>query len=409
MVGEALSDHKFTLLDVGCSSGIDPVWRIFEKSLLAFGFDPNIDEIERLSASEAATGVSYIPAFVGVPPGTPDAERLRSKQFWARNPWDRLSVARTLERRAMAPALSNAEATALNLWPLVRLANSEEPVILPSFCADRGIRDLDFIKIDVDGPDFLILRSLERSFQELRVLGVGIEVNFFGSDDPDTHTLHNVDRLMRKSGFDLFFLSSRPYSTAALPARYQHVFPAQTEFGRPLQGDAVYLRDAASPENVAWSSAQEPEKLLKLAALYSLAQLPDCAAEILVNFREHLAPIFDIETGLDILTHAAHIDDMPSTYREYIAAFEADDPCFYPRLSGSREALTQDSAASADNCVGKASANEVRAENERLRAKLRAVYASTSWNITAPLRWMSRNARSASSKLSEWISHKRLG
>ena len=155
------------------------------------------------------------------------------------------------------------------------------------------------------------------------------------------------------------------------------------------------------------SSAQEPEKLLKLAALYSLAQLPDCAAEILVNFREHLAPIFDIETGLDILTQAAHIDDMPSTYREYIAAFEADDPCFYPRPSGGREAPTQDSATSADNCVGQASANEARAENERLRAELRAVYASTSWNITAPLRWMSHNARSASSKVSEWISHKR--
>ena len=259
MVGETLSHHKFTLLDVGCSSGIDPVWRIFGKSLLAFGFDPNIDEIERLSASEAAAGVSYIPAFVGVPPGTPDAERLRSKQFWARNPWDRLSVARTLERRAMAPALSNAEATALNLWPLVRLANSEEPVILQSFCVDRGIRDLDFIKIDVDGADFLILRSLERAFHEFRVLGVAIEVNFFGSDDPDTHTLHNVDRLMRKSGFDLFFLSSRPYSTAALPARYQHVFPAQTEFGRPLQGDAIYLRDAASPENVACPRPRNPK------------------------------------------------------------------------------------------------------------------------------------------------------
>ena len=159
----------------------------------------------------------------------------------------------------MVPALSNAEATALNLWPLVRLANSEEPVILQSFCVDRGIRDLDFIKIDVDGPDFLILRSLERAFQELRVLGVGIEVNFFGSDDPDTHTLHNVDRLMRKSGFDLFSLSSRPYSTAALPARYQHVFPAQTAFGRPLQGDAIYLRDAASPENVACPRPRNPK------------------------------------------------------------------------------------------------------------------------------------------------------
>jgi hypothetical protein len=100
----------------------------------------------------------------------------------------------------MARALSNAEATALNLWPLVRLAKSEEPVILPSFCADRGIRDLDFVKIDVDGADFLILRSLERTFQELRVLGVGIEVNFFGSDDPDTHTLQNSTQAPSDAG-----------------------------------------------------------------------------------------------------------------------------------------------------------------------------------------------------------------
>jgi hypothetical protein len=40
--------------------------------------------------------------------------------------------------------------------------------------------------------------------------------------------------------------------------------------------------------------------------------LPDSAAEILVNFREQLASIFDIETGLNVLTEAAHADHMPS-------------------------------------------------------------------------------------------------
>jgi hypothetical protein len=394
MVGKALGQHKFTLLDVGCSSGIDPAWRIFGKSLCAFGFDPNIDEIERLSASETAAGVSYIPAFVGVPPMTPDADRLRSEQFWARNPWARLSAARTLDRRATAASMSNSEATALNLWHRARLANSEKPVILPSFCAERGIRDVDFVKIDVDGPDFLILRSLEGFFEECRVLGVGVEVNFFGSDDPDIHTFHNVDRLMRKAGFDLFFLSSRPFSVAALPARYQNVFPSTTEFGRPLQGDAIYLRDAASPENVAWSSVQKPEKLLKLAALYSLIRLPDCAAEILVNFREQLASIFDIETGLDVLTDAARADHMPTTHREYIAAFETDDPCFYSGPS-THERTAQDSALSADeSSVLKGCADHwVRAESERLRAELRAIRESTSWKVTAPLRWVSRRAR----------------
>jgi hypothetical protein len=399
MVGEALVDDKFTLLDVGCSSGIDQIWRVFGKSLRAFGFDPNIDEIERLAASETTAGVCYIPAFVGVPPGTPDADRLRNRRFWARSPWARLSVARTLKKRAAAADMSNREATALNLWHRLRLANADEPVILPVFCADRGIRDLDFIKIDVDGPDFLILRSLEGVLQELRVLGIGIEVNFFGSDDPNIHTLHNVDRFMRKSGFDLFFLSSRPYSVAALPARYQHVIPAQTEVGRPLQGDAIYLRDAASPENAGWR-VEEPAKLLKLAALYSLTGLPDCAAEILVNFQERLRLIFDVDAGLDVLTQAVRANNMPAKYRDYIAAFEADDPCFYPR-SASQEGRAQDTAVSMDKplgpreCASQAPADAVGAENERLRAELRAVYGSTSWRITAPVRWLSSRARRA--------------
>jgi hypothetical protein len=395
IVGEALADHKFTLLDVGCSSGIDPVWRVFGKSLRAFGFDPNIEEVERLAASETE-GVCYIPAFVGVPPGTSDADRLRNLKFWARSPWARLSVASTLEKRAATADMSNQEATALNLWHRLRLANADEPVILPVFCADRGIQDLDFIKIDVDGPDFLILRSLERVLQELRVLGIGIEVNFFGSDDPDIHTFHNVDRFMRKSGFDLFFLSSRPYSVAALPARYQHVFPAQTEIGRPLQGDAIYLRDAASPENAGWCVAQGPAKLLKLAALYSLTGLPDCAAEILVNFRERLRPIFDVDAGLDVLTRAVRANNMPAKYRDYIAAFEADDPCFYP-WPASQEGPAQDIGVSTNKSpgesAGQASADTARAENEGLRAELRAVYGSTSWSITAPLRWLGRRTR----------------
>lgn len=371
MVGESLTDHNFTLLDVGCSSGIDPVWGVFGKSLRAFGFDPNIDEIERLAASETPTGVCYVPGFVGVSPESPYADRMRDQKFWARSPWARLSVASTLEKREAIAALSSREATELNLWHRVRLANADEPIILPSFCAEQGVRDVDFIKIDVDGADFLILRSLESSLHDLRVLGVGIEVNFFGSDDPDIHTLHNVDRFMRKTGFDLFFLSSRPYSAAALPARYQYASPSVTEFGRPLQGDAIYLRDAASPENAEWCAAQSPAKLLKLAALYSLAGLPDCAAEILVVFRERLSPIFDVEAALDLLTQAVRADDMPARYQDYMAAFEADDPCFY---------TTQPSA--------KAPAPDpaVLVENLQLREELRAIRASTCWRATAPLR-----------------------
>jgi hypothetical protein len=42
----------FTVLDVGCSGGISPFWRVFDPSLVALGIDPVVSECERLNASE---------------------------------------------------------------------------------------------------------------------------------------------------------------------------------------------------------------------------------------------------------------------------------------------------------------------------------------------------------------------
>jgi len=47
----------FTVVDVGCSGGIDTAWRVFGPKLTAFGFDPNLDECARLQTAEKLTGV----------------------------------------------------------------------------------------------------------------------------------------------------------------------------------------------------------------------------------------------------------------------------------------------------------------------------------------------------------------
>ncbi|MFX8362538.1 hypothetical protein ABTL34_19440, partial [Acinetobacter baumannii] len=74
--------------------------------------------------------------------------------------------------------------------------------------------------------------------------------NFEGSYSPHHHTFHNTDRYMRRHGFDLFGLTTRNYSSGALPSPFLYRYPAQSLHGRPLQGDALYLRDFAwrSPE-----------------------------------------------------------------------------------------------------------------------------------------------------------------
>jgi len=320
LITSALADKYFTLLDIGCRAGIDSAWRVFGTRLRAFGFDPNVSEVNRLTEHETNPGVIYIPQFVGLPAGDIGAERMRSGDYWAHNPWQRLSVARTQEIRASKAAQANAGP----------LADPRDSVIIPQFLRERGIHDVDFIKIDVDGADFLILRSLVKTFADVKVLGVGIEVNFFGSEDPHVHTFHNVDRLMKQNGFELFLLSTRPYSVAALPAPYQYTWPAQTVWGRLFQGDAIYFRDIAASE-AGWAGSAEVYKLAKLAALFSLTGLPDCAAEVLLRFRSRLEAVLDVRAGLDTLMEQALPRGMPIIpYAEYIAEFESDSARFYP-------------------------------------------------------------------------------
>jgi hypothetical protein len=162
------------------------------------------------------------------------------------------------------------------------------------------------------------------------VLGVGLEVNFVGSEADTDHTFHNTDRFMRSHGFDLFGLSVRRYSNKILPGRYVSSTPAQSEFGRPLQGDALYARDVAGPDASALADRLSDEKLAKLAAIFSLSQLPDCAAEVLVRFRARLSKIVDVDRSLDLLADQAQVDSWRHfSYRSYMAAFEANSPMFY--------------------------------------------------------------------------------
>ena len=223
----------FTLVDFGCSGGIDATWRAWGQHLRAFGFDPNLAEIERLKAAESSPGVEYIAAFVGPRPDDPSTARMRAGTYWERNPWSRLSVARSLEiRAAEISKVSEKQKTALNQWAKVATADPSKPLVLTDFLRERQVADIDFIKIDVDGADFVILRSLEGVLRDMCVLGLAIEVNFFGSHDADTNTFHNVDRFMKGAGFELFDISSRRYSVTGLPAPYASTVPAQGAWGR---------------------------------------------------------------------------------------------------------------------------------------------------------------------------------
>lgn len=450
------------LVDVGCSGGLDPGWRIFGDRLAAVGFDPAVGEIQRLTAAEINPKVRYVNGFVGLPLGHP--LRGAALEPWRHDPWGRLSADRSqdiqcarrdglqLQPPAHArPAYSPLAAAAVtpplgvpapppapvatpseddlelmrrNLWTKTALADPDRPIVLPAFLAIQGVREVDFIKIDVDGTDFEILQSLDGLLERTGALGVMLEVNYHGSPDPRFNSFHNVDRYMRAQGYDLFDLTVRKYSAAALPRPfiYAHPFAAQALGGRPVQGDALYLRDTGylyrPGDRQDWSAG----RLLKLAAVQCLFGLVDHAAELLLRYRERLEPLLNIDQALDVLTREIQALDPEhwagrefSGYRDYVAAYEDDDPVFYDGLSRPVALRTQQEAARAEAEAQARQALEEaldaaraalaerdaavrdrdlwRARSLGAEAELEATRASLSWRLTGGLRALRRLSR----------------
>ena len=355
-VAERLVGETFQLADVGCLGGLDPAWRAFGDRLQAIGFDINEAEVARLNEAETSSRVIYSAQAIGLPNGHPLGRRLAGRPTLHRWPSWRLSYQRTQllkEARAMArPAQNLKEHYAEHVWSQTQdgtppdgwdtdyravisgcgdapPSGADGPVLITEALNEMGLTDLDFLKIDVDGGDFEILRSGVDFLKSSGLLGVGIEVNFVGSHDANDNTFHNVDRFMRAHGFDLFNLTTRQYSSAALPWPNRYETPGVTAGGRPVQGDALYLRDLSSPLHRLAAAAVSDEKLLKLAAIFALANLPDEAAEMLLAHEARLRPIVDIDQSLDLLALQIQENDGTSrSYADYIAAFEADAPEF---------------------------------------------------------------------------------
>ena len=63
LIAESLKTEKFRLLDIGCSGGLDPLWRAFEPRLQALGIDASVTECKRLAGLERNPDVSYVAAF----------------------------------------------------------------------------------------------------------------------------------------------------------------------------------------------------------------------------------------------------------------------------------------------------------------------------------------------------------
>jgi FkbM family methyltransferase len=313
--------HPFVLIDVGCSGGIAAAWRAFGRSLIAHGYDPDVAACEEAQAREPFPHVRYHAGSVGLPESHPFVQRRRAEAAnWPdTNIWGRVTAGHMAQKLGGGNDAEPADpGRILGVDDIVR---------------EEGLTTVDFLKVDVDGPDLDVLESGRAELDDRQVLGVAVEVNWFGSANPNELTFHNTDRFMRQLGYALFGVTVRRYSRTDLPARFTRELYAETEFGQPYQGDAIYVRDLAAPYAQDLAVAYPAEKLLKLACIYELIGVPDCAAEVLNRFVPRLLAFGDIEPLLDALTPPLLGEQL--TYRQYISRFEDEPDLFLPSAASS--------------------------------------------------------------------------
>jgi methyltransferase FkbM-like protein len=322
-------NHPFTLIDVGCSGGINDCWRDFGDNLYAYGIDPVLSEIERLQKKETNPNVKYTSGYIGLPLDHPIIVDRKNKGPWGNNPFNRFSSVWASE------LLSNEidddfEKMVLNRWSETKLAKPELRFGLNEFVSEKSQNTVDFIKIDIDGDDYYALLSGEEIIASHQVLGMLVEVNYYGTDCETDHTFHNTDKLMRKYGFDLCDLTIRKYSKKTLPSKFVFKMPAETKFGVPYQGDALYIRDIVREKEEGTYKKLPIDKLCKIILIYKIYGLPDCAAEILLKFEDTFSKYnINIELILDYLTPT--LNNKKISYREYISGFKNNVNEFRPK------------------------------------------------------------------------------
>jgi FkbM family methyltransferase len=307
----AFSEAPFTLVDIGCSMGIELQWRSFGSQLRAIGVDPLIEECARLQREESNPAVKYLPAWIRQP-GFPDDVNRKSDNFKDRvSAWAAIEILSAAQPAPRPPA-----------------ARSGRYLTLDELVSEAAFDYVDFIKVDVDGPDLEVLASGPETLGARGVLGIEIETHYVGGRHEWANTAANVFRFLHDQGFTLFDFDMHRYSRRALPDMFFYAMPTSTRRGQPRWGNLLFLRDAGAEDYEANWPSLDAIAVIKLAALLEIHGLNDCAVELILKHRDTFDRVFPSQRALDLLATGWWPD--AAGYAELMERFRADPGSFYP-------------------------------------------------------------------------------
>jgi hypothetical protein len=276
VVERGLLTTPFTLLDIGARGGIAGHWRVFGQALRELAVEPDSSEPGVSAVLAAGRGRAE---FLHRPyPATDGLYRM-----------DELYEGTVIE-------------------PITGVVSSEEveTTTLVDVFGGETLSEVDFVKLDVEFAELDVLRGAGPLLGA--ALAIELEVHF-PRRPRGAGTFADVDLFLQEHGYELYDLETYRYSRAAFPAPrlydYRHSDGTRDPLGanvegQILTGDALYV--LASPPD-------DPQRALKLACIFELHRLRDCAVDLLVR-----SPVPGADVELLKRSHDALLDAEGEAY-----------------------------------------------------------------------------------------------
>ncbi len=297
-------DH-FVVVDVGARKGFEKHWDHYADQINLIGFEPNEESYKECVEKKSNAQTSYYPYALDKEKGEKDfyiTSYLSACGFY--KPDEKI-----IKRFGSGDTF--------NVTEVIKVPTID----LDSFCDEYKIQNVDFIKLDTEGSELDILKGAEKTLKS-SVIGISIEVEFIKMyiDQP---LFSDIDQYLRSLNFELYDLDLNRKTRASL-SPYSS---SNLDIGQLVQGQALYIRDADSEldEFNLNKKFWHKTKILKMASIHELFNLPDCAIE-LIQKGQSLDIIEDIEGNKYVDLLIPDLDGKSTSYSEYLQELRALKP-----------------------------------------------------------------------------------